>query len=46
MLLTLGNILFWEPAHAIMQTRQFANLKRRAEHAGSHADAGREQVVA
>jgi hypothetical protein len=23
--------LFWEPAHWIMQTRQFANLKRRAE---------------
>jgi proline iminopeptidase len=46
MLLTLGNIVFWEPAHAIMQTRQFANLKRRAEHARSHADAEREQVVA
>ena len=26
------NFLFWEPAHWIMQTRQFANLKRRAEH--------------
>jgi proline iminopeptidase len=24
--------LFWEPAHWVMQTRQFANLKRRAEH--------------
>lgn len=23
--------IFWEPAHWIMQTRQFANLKRRAE---------------
>jgi proline iminopeptidase len=23
--------LFWEPAHFVMQTRQFANLKRRAE---------------
>jgi hypothetical protein len=27
----LANWLFWEPAHWIMQTRQFANLKRRAE---------------
>jgi hypothetical protein len=27
----LGAWLFWEPAHWIMQTRQFANLKRRAE---------------
>jgi hypothetical protein len=27
----LGNIVFWEPAHVVMQTRQFANLKRRAE---------------
>jgi proline iminopeptidase len=25
------NVLFWEPSHWIMQTRQFANLKRRAE---------------
>jgi hypothetical protein len=24
-------LLFWEPAHWIMQTRQFANLARRAE---------------
>jgi hypothetical protein len=30
-LIALGNILFWEPAHWIMQRRQFANLKRRAE---------------
>ena len=29
--LMLFNILFWEPAHVIMQTRQFANLKRRTE---------------
>jgi proline iminopeptidase len=27
----LAEWLFWEPAHWIMQTRQFANLKRRAE---------------
>lgn len=26
----LADLLFWEPAHWIMQTRQFANLKRRA----------------
>jgi proline iminopeptidase len=28
-LLTIGNFIFWEPAHAVMQTRQFSNLKRR-----------------
>jgi Flavodoxin domain len=27
----LQNFIFWEPAHWIMQRRQFANLKRRAE---------------
>jgi hypothetical protein len=27
----IADALFWEPAHWIMQTRQFANLKRRAE---------------
>jgi len=27
----IAEFLFWEPAHWIMQTRQFANLKRRAE---------------
>jgi proline iminopeptidase len=30
-LLTIANLLFWEPAHLIMQTRQFANLRRRLE---------------
>lgn len=30
-LTALGDILFWEPAHWVMQTRQFANLKRRVE---------------
>jgi hypothetical protein len=37
-LVALGNVLFWEPAHWIMQGRQFANLKRRAEKlpAGAH----------
>lgn len=28
----LASFLFWEPAHWIMQRRQFTNLKRRAEH--------------
>jgi hypothetical protein len=32
-LVALQNFLFWEPAHWLMQTRQFANLKRRAERA-------------
>jgi proline iminopeptidase len=27
----IGNLLFWEPAHWIMQTRQFRRLKQRAE---------------
>lgn len=27
----VAEFLFWEPAHWVMQTRQFANLKRRAE---------------
>jgi hypothetical protein len=27
----IADLLFWEPAHWIMPTRQFANLKRRAE---------------
>jgi hypothetical protein len=27
----IGKFLFWEPAHWVMQRRQFANLKRRAE---------------
>jgi hypothetical protein len=31
LLQAIGNAVFWEPAHWIMQTRQFANLKRRAE---------------
>jgi proline iminopeptidase len=28
---TVLNLLFWEPAHWLMQTRQFVNLARRAE---------------
>jgi proline iminopeptidase len=28
----IQNFIFWEPAHWIMQTRQFANLKWRVEH--------------
>ena len=31
LLQAVQNVLFWEPSHWIMQTRQFANLKRRAE---------------
>jgi proline iminopeptidase len=31
------NLLFWEPSHWIMQTRQLANLKRRAEHPATNA---------
>jgi proline iminopeptidase len=27
----IADLLFWEPAHWVMQSRQFANLKRRAE---------------
>lgn len=38
-LVALGNLLFWEPAHWIMQTRQFANLKHRAEQATDAAGA-------
>jgi hypothetical protein len=30
--------IFWEPAHWIMQTRQFANLKRHTERALSAGD--------
>ena len=31
LLFELGNVLFWDAAHWIMQTRQLANIKRRAE---------------
>ena len=30
----LMGFVFWEPAHWIMQTRQFTNLRRRAERPG------------
>jgi len=30
-LTAIGDLLFWEPAHWIMQIRQLANLKARAE---------------
>jgi proline iminopeptidase len=30
LLLDLGNRLFWDPAHLVMQARQFAELRRRA----------------
>lgn len=36
-LAAVQNSLFWDPAHWVMQTRQFANLKRRAE--GERRDA-------
>lgn len=36
-LTAIGDFVFWEPAHWIMQTRQFANLKRRAERSSSTA---------
>ena len=32
-LTAIGDLLFWEPAHWIMQLRQLANLKARAERA-------------
>jgi proline iminopeptidase len=33
----IGDWLFWEPAHWIMQARQFSNLKRRAERSADRA---------
>jgi proline iminopeptidase len=36
----LADLLFWEPAHWLMQRRQFANLKRRAEGRRRLAGAG------
>jgi proline iminopeptidase len=38
LLQAIGNFLFWEPAHWIMQTRQFANLERRAGRDSSGGD--------
>jgi proline iminopeptidase len=35
----LASYLFWEPAHWIMQRRQFTNLKRRTEKRATTADA-------
>ncbi len=32
-LTAIGDLLFWEPAHWIMQLRQLTNLKERAERA-------------
>jgi proline iminopeptidase len=31
----IADVLIWEPAHWLMQTRQFANLRRRAERASA-----------
>ena len=31
----MASFLFWEPAHWIMQKRQFTNIRRRAERSGS-----------
>jgi hypothetical protein len=39
-LTAIGDFVFWEPAHWIMQGRQFANLKRRAERAPDPAVSG------
>ena len=41
-LVAFGNFVLWEPAHVIMQTRQFANLKRRAERSSSRETRFRE----
>ncbi|MEA2295264.1 MAG: hypothetical protein QOE86_2903, partial [Solirubrobacteraceae bacterium] len=30
-LIAVGNSLFWDPAHWVMQLKQFAGLRRRAE---------------
>jgi proline iminopeptidase len=35
----LANLLFWQPAHWVMQTRQFSTLKRRTESARPEAAA-------
>jgi proline iminopeptidase len=41
-LTAIADLLFWEPAHWVMQTRQFANLRRRAERdVTAHASASR-----
>ena len=34
-LTAIGDFLFWEPAHWVMQSRQFTNLKRRVERAAA-----------
>jgi hypothetical protein len=34
----ITSFLFLEPSHRIMQTRQFANLKRRAERDAARGD--------
>jgi hypothetical protein len=39
-LTAIGDFLFWEPAHWIMQTRQLTNLKRRAERTTTHSGDG------
>ena len=41
LLTRIGDFLFWEPAHWMMQTRQFANLKQRAERRVENTAAGR-----
>lgn len=37
LLQTVAELLFWEPAHWLMQTRQFHNLRRRVEERGPRA---------
>ena len=33
----VASFVFWEPAHWVMQRRQFTNLKRRIEHRAENA---------
>jgi hypothetical protein len=43
---SVTDFLLWEPGHWIMQSRQFTNLKRRVERAGTvGADVGRQTHV-
>lgn len=46
LLTTLNGLLFWEPAHWLMQTRQFKNLQRRAESSASPRGLGLAQWMA
>ena len=39
-LIAVANWLFWDPAHWVMQLKQFAGLRRRAESVPNGAAAG------